>query len=340
MDYLDLRSLQVFVTVCDRGTMTDAAKALGITQSAVSQNMKEIERLVGVALIDRSLRPLRPTPAGSVLYQRGRTLLMDAREAHILAWQYGTGALPKLRIGLNFVLSRSFTTRLVQMLRQRKHPPDLVIWNSGDSDHIHALINRDLDLIISADAIEHLEHFERHEIVRESFVLLVPRSFVGDGHGIDFERLSAKLPLIRYSARTHIGQYIERHLRRIRLNTPRHIEVESPESVVEMVGEGMGWSVLTPLNVIYARGDMTKLRALPLPAAGFNRRLTLVAREGEFGVIPGNIANISRDILRRTAVPELTALDPFLASNFSVVVASRTLPAAERTIPSPGGRAR
>jgi DNA-binding transcriptional LysR family regulator len=117
MDYLDLKSLQVFVTVCDRGTMTDAAKALGITQSAVSQNIKEIERLVGVALIDRSLRPLRPTPAGSVLYQRGRTLLIDAREAHIVAWQYGAGALPKLRIGLNFVLSRSFTTRLVQMLR-------------------------------------------------------------------------------------------------------------------------------------------------------------------------------------------------------------------------------
>lgn len=319
MDFLDLKSLQIFVAVCDKGSMTGAGKTIGISQSAVSQSIREMERFIGVPLIDRSMRPLSPTPAGSVLYQRGRHILAEAREAHVLTWQYGTGTLPKLRIGLNFTLSRTFTTRLVDILQHQSSPPDIVIWNSGDSDHTNALINREIDFIISADDLDHLDGFERHPIVTESFLLLCPADFFAGDEGIDFERLKSSLPLIRYSARTYVGQHIERHLARIRLDMPRHIEVESPESVVEMVGERMGWSILTPLNLAYAKAEKSKVRALPFPGPGFNRHLTLIARETEFSSIPKKLANISRDIIDRYLIPELVDFDSKMAVYLSTV---------------------
>ena len=72
---VDLRSIQVLVSVFDKGNMTLAARALGMTQSAVSQHVKQLEGLVGTVLVDRALRPLRPTPAGMILYQRGKRIL-------------------------------------------------------------------------------------------------------------------------------------------------------------------------------------------------------------------------------------------------------------------------
>lgn len=319
MEYLDLRSLQVFVSVCEKGNMTEAARSLGITQSAVSQSIKELERYIGVRLVDRSLRPLRPTPAGSVLYQRGRSLLIDARETQVLTWQYGSGTLPKLRVGLNFNLSRGFTTRLVRVLRHQRRPPELIIWNSGDADHIPAFLNRDLDMIVSADAIEHIEGLERHDIVKEAFVMVVPKPHGHPAEALDLDAVVQHYPLIRYSARTRVGQHIERHLRRIRLNATHEIELESPESLLEMVGEGIGWSVVTPLNILYGRIETRKVSIRSLPGPGFNRRLTLVAREGEFGEIPAKLANISRDIIGRYLIPEIESIDAGLASFISVI---------------------
>ena len=76
----DLRSLEIFLTICDQGTMASTARVLGLTQPAISQAIAEIEERTGTALFDRSVRPLGLTPAGAVLRQRAATLIADARQ--------------------------------------------------------------------------------------------------------------------------------------------------------------------------------------------------------------------------------------------------------------------
>src|SRR3979409_2052739 len=74
----DLADLEAFIAVCEIGSMTDAAKRIGITESAVSHTIRRMERRLGVTLFDRSARPLKMTVLGTQLYQRGQKLLADA----------------------------------------------------------------------------------------------------------------------------------------------------------------------------------------------------------------------------------------------------------------------
>lgn len=68
-------ALRTFVRTIDRGSMTAAARDLGISQPAVSKILKNLEQHVGSRLIERTSRAMRPTPAGLVLYDASATAM-------------------------------------------------------------------------------------------------------------------------------------------------------------------------------------------------------------------------------------------------------------------------
>ena len=73
----DLRSLQIVAAVADTGSMLEASRQFGMTQSAVSQAVRRAEAAVGVAFFNRSRRPLTPTRAGRILADRVLDLNRD-----------------------------------------------------------------------------------------------------------------------------------------------------------------------------------------------------------------------------------------------------------------------
>src|SRR6476661_4163353 len=72
---MDLRQLQTFVEVAERGSFSAAADALGVTQPAVSQQIQTLERMLGEPLIDRSGRRAAPTDRGEVLHRYALRML-------------------------------------------------------------------------------------------------------------------------------------------------------------------------------------------------------------------------------------------------------------------------
>lgn len=76
---LDLHSLEAFILFCECGSMTQAARRLGVSQSAVSQLIKRLERDTGVLLVDRDERPARLTAAGRTLFELGNELITHSR---------------------------------------------------------------------------------------------------------------------------------------------------------------------------------------------------------------------------------------------------------------------
>ena len=75
---IDLHRARTFVAIVRHGSVSAAADALGYTQSAVSQQLSTLERDIGLTLIDRGRRPLRPTPAGTELLPDVEQLLSRA----------------------------------------------------------------------------------------------------------------------------------------------------------------------------------------------------------------------------------------------------------------------
>lgn len=75
MSAFDDFRLRVFVTVVDEGSFTKAARALDISQPAVSQNISELERMLGFSLIERGRTKAEPTPDGAVFLSYARRIL-------------------------------------------------------------------------------------------------------------------------------------------------------------------------------------------------------------------------------------------------------------------------
>ncbi|WP_309135444.1 LysR family transcriptional regulator [Cellulomonas sp.] len=86
---LEVRHLRMVATVAEHGSVTKAAAALGLAQPALSAQLSRIDRTLGGAVFVRDHRGVRPTPLGSLVLERARTLLpaMDALvlDAHRLA---------------------------------------------------------------------------------------------------------------------------------------------------------------------------------------------------------------------------------------------------------------
>ncbi|HZG05756.1 MAG TPA: LysR family transcriptional regulator [Streptomyces sp.] len=79
---LELRHLKIIRAIDEAGSLTRAATALGLAQSALSGQLKRIERALGGALFERDRAGARPTPLGELVLHRARVLLPAMRELH------------------------------------------------------------------------------------------------------------------------------------------------------------------------------------------------------------------------------------------------------------------
>ena len=72
---MNIKQLQYFVTIVENGTITAAAKKLGISQPPLSAQMKLLEEELGVTLMERGARQVRLTDAGRILYRRAVSIV-------------------------------------------------------------------------------------------------------------------------------------------------------------------------------------------------------------------------------------------------------------------------
>jgi DNA-binding transcriptional LysR family regulator len=77
---MQIDGLRVFCTLVDTEHFTQTAQILGVTQSAVSQLISAMEKMLGRSLIDRSRRKFRVRPAGQAVYEYGRQIVEMEKE--------------------------------------------------------------------------------------------------------------------------------------------------------------------------------------------------------------------------------------------------------------------
>jgi DNA-binding transcriptional LysR family regulator len=291
----ELRSLEIFLTVCEAGGMAAAARRLGMTQPAVSLAVAELERKTGATLFDRSIRPITLTSAGGMLRQRASALMAEAREIAPLLRETKHGRVPRIRVGLVDSLSRALTRPLATFLVSRAD--EVSILSGLTAMHASELLTRRLDLFLGVDDLQDLPGLERWELITEPYVLLLAPGTRPLRTVDDLKRLAQETPLIRYSARSQTGLEVERHLRRLGLEPPRSLEFDTPYGVAAMVAAGGGFAISTPLCVAEAMMPPGSLTTARLPGPQLTRRLTLVTRHRELGSLPRDLASAARRVL-------------------------------------------
>jgi DNA-binding transcriptional LysR family regulator len=96
---LKLRDLHTLLVVAERKSMAKAADDLGLTQPAVSKVIADMERTLGVPLLDRTSRGIDPTPYGRTLLKWSDVLLDDLRRAVEEVRSLADPGTAELRIG-------------------------------------------------------------------------------------------------------------------------------------------------------------------------------------------------------------------------------------------------
>ena len=312
----NLQSLKAFLAVGATGSMTAAAVRLGLTQSAVSQAIRQLEDALGTVIIDRSHRPLALTRAGQVLQRHAQPIVDDAEALTTIVRQAGSDKLPELKIG---VVDSFAATAGPQLIRALLKTTSRMSFRSGlTHDQAEGLLNRSLDVIITSDAMDELDGLDRYPIFSEPYLLLLPESLRVDTDKIDLRQLAASYSLIRFSARSHVGAQIERHLRRLGVKAPHLLEVDASDALVAMVGAGLGWGIATPLCLLQVRSKLEGVMAVPFPGSAFVRQLHLITRSGEYGELPRKLADMACNVLHDHCMPELRKLIPWLRNQVAI----------------------
>jgi DNA-binding transcriptional LysR family regulator len=313
---LDLRAVKVFLTVADVANMTIAAKRLGLSQSAVSQAIRHLEDTLGAVLIDRERRPLLLTAAGVALRQRGDTLVAEAETLYKLVREQAGSQAQVLRIGMIDSFAATVGATLIKSLLSSAVHIHVVSGLAHDLDT--ALLERRLDMIVTSNELESNVGLERHRLLSEPYILLLPPASGEVDHATTLAGLAIAVPLVRFSSDSPMGAEIERYLRREGIAAAHRLEIDSADSLVAMVSAGIGWALITPLCLLQGRADPNAAVPVPLPGPGFDRKLTLVSRRGEYGDLPQRVARNIAEIFAAELRPALTRLAPWLGDAVTI----------------------
>ncbi|MEU7529376.1 LysR family transcriptional regulator [Saccharothrix sp. NPDC042600] len=133
MDDLEVRQLRYFVAVAEELHFGRAARRLGMAQPPLSRAIRELERGLGVRLLDRTTRHVALTPAGEVLLREGRTAL-DAVSAAARRTRHAGRPTPALRLALKADFDAGLLpAMLAEYQRTQGLPPvELVLGGRGD----------------------------------------------------------------------------------------------------------------------------------------------------------------------------------------------------------------
>ncbi len=239
---MDTRQLAAFCAVVERESFSEAATRLGVTQPAVSQQVRALEQRVGTQLLDRSGRRVTPTEAGLRLYRGAQRML--AMEEQLLELVAGDGSAElrgRLEIGASTGPGANVVTLLLCEF-QRQHPDVTVALAVHDTRRVVELVaRRELELgVVGAARRQRSVSFET--FFRDEVVLVCPPDHRFAGKTISLDDLRGE-PLILMQAGAGVRAVIEGELkaagRRLR-DFDVHLELGLQESVKSAVVAGYG----------------------------------------------------------------------------------------------------
>lgn len=146
---MELRQIRYFVAVAEERSFSRAAERLRIAQSAVSQQIKSLERSLGATLFDRTARPIELTEAGVAFLAHGRRMLELADRAVEDVTAIDRNPRHSLRIGTSAFANPPIVDRVIEAARDRLPDVDLQIEMDTTVHNIRALVRRSLDAVFA-----------------------------------------------------------------------------------------------------------------------------------------------------------------------------------------------
>jgi DNA-binding transcriptional LysR family regulator len=274
---MNLRDIETFLAVVETGSIVGASARLHLTQPGITRRIQNLETRLGVALLDRQSKPLKPTHAGNQAYQLGRRVVAAVDD---LAAGIGDDAEPagELRLGITPFLSELSLPALLEPLRREFPKVSLRVVSAWSPELLQQLERG------SVDAVAVVRHgdagsdgkFQWEELGRERVLVAGAADIDLPVRRISLRQLS-RHPFVLNQEGCCMRDELQQILEGARLPFEIAVEAVGVSLQISLISQGVGVGLVTE-RALAANQLGRKLRILDVPALRQEAAAWLVRR--------------------------------------------------------------
>ena len=172
---MDLRLLRYYVALAEERSFTAAARRLNLSQPALSQQVRMLERRLGAVLVDRTAQPLRLTPAGRELLGGARRLLANAAEIDASVRSVASGRAGLLRLGVTWAGLYDLALPALRSLVAARPGLRVTVTQLAGLEQLAALRRDEVDVVLHRRThAEGFDGLERRLLFDDPLLVLLP----------------------------------------------------------------------------------------------------------------------------------------------------------------------
>ncbi|HEY0462581.1 MAG TPA: LysR family transcriptional regulator [Polyangiaceae bacterium] len=243
MEILERVHLSLLREVEQRGSLTAAAKSLGLTQSALSHTVRKLEQQLGIPIWERQGRGLRLTNAGRYLMALSKRLLPQLEHAEHVLSQFASGERGTLRIGMECHPCYRWLLKVVEPYLRAFPDVDLDVKQRFQFGGIGALFGHEIDMLVTPDPLRRKGlHFAPVFDYEQVLVVAKQHSFAGRAY-VSPPELEQET-LITYPVEVERLDVYSQFLLPAGCVPKSHKTIETTDIMLQMVASGRGVAAL------------------------------------------------------------------------------------------------
>lgn len=281
---INLYQLQSFVTVVSEGSMTAAADKLYLTQPAVSQQIRSLEEALGVELLLRGVRHIKPTSQGELLFEQAKKILQMVQQTEASVTMMNAKLSGHLRVGcLNSIGLHLMTNVLGKLL---KHNPDVQMrLEYGRVEELLKLYKKNqIDILI----VPHLEKefgieldgVEGRFLQKEEFWLVASGKELGVPREIKLAEIANHPHILFQGEYQTFHDLLQKKLKASDVSLKVVFESTNVGTLKRVVETGLGWGFL-PSHSIRKQVKLGRLQRIHIEDFSYQVDLLFYAQATE-----------------------------------------------------------
>ncbi|GJL80850.1 MAG: transcriptional regulator [marine bacterium B5-7] len=293
---MELRNLRTLVSIADSGTFAAAGQKIGLTQSAVSLQIRQLEREFGVPLFDRSCRPQVLNATGRSVVEKSREVLALCDEIRESTNSQAISASQETQFKLGSVATVTSGVLPDVLSKLAQALPELQV--ELFSDLSVELTRRVRDSELDAAIVSMPDSIDRGlnwmPCFNEPLVVIAHREVRETG----YREILGHHPFIRFHRDAYAGRLIENQILAEGIRVKSSMEMNSLEAISRMVSKGLGVAVVPRRNI--AKPFPSSVRTFPFGRLPTYRVVGLVAPSKN---PKARYLNVLRELLTRAGNP-------------------------------------
>lgn len=243
----NLDQLQAFAEVIELGSFSAAAERLNLSQPAVSLQVRELERRLGVRLIERVGRKASPTAAGAELLIHSRRIAATVAAAVEAVTQHAQGVIGRVRLGTGATACIYVLPPILRQLHQRFPALEIVVTTGSTAEILKMVDDNSLDLgLVTLPASGRM--FEITTLLEDEFVAIAPVD-TPDMPNLVTPAMLAAHRVVLYEPGANTRRIVDEWFHAAGIALKPVMELGNVEAIKEIVGAGLGWGVLPRMAV-------------------------------------------------------------------------------------------